>query len=90
MAGVSPKAIIRIVVEGCILCSTQVTNGNSLRVILSLQVRSVLELEPILGLPRGLQCPYYPGANHADVCYFINLQVNMGVNMGMYNGVQST
>ena len=73
-----------------ILCSTKVTNGNSLRVILSLQVRSILESEPISGLPRGLQYPYHWRANQADVCYCINLQGDMGVNMGMYNGVQST
>ena len=86
MVGVSLKTIIRIVVEGCFLCSTKVTNGNSLRVILSLQVKSILESEPILGLPRGLQYPYYRGANQADVCYCIHLQVDMGANIGMYNG----
>ena len=86
MVGVSLKTIIRIVVEGCFLCSTKVTNGNSLRVILSLQVKSILESEPILALPRGLQYPYYRGANQADVCYCIHLQVDMGANIGMYNG----
>ena len=90
MVGVSPKAIIRIAVQGCILCSAKITNGNSLRVILSLQVRSVVESDPILALPRGRQYPYYRGANQADVCYCINFQVDMEVNMGMYNEVQST
>ena len=81
MVEVSLKTIIRIAVEGCILCNTKVTNGNSLRVILSLQVRSILESDPIFGLPRGLQYPYFRGANQADVCYCINLQVDMGVDM---------
>ena len=31
----------------------------------------------------------YRGANHADLCCQINFQVDMGVNMGMYNGVVS-
>ena len=39
---------------------------------------------------RRLQYPYYRGANQAEVCYRIIFQVDMGVNMGMYNGVQST
>ena len=39
-----------------------------------------------LGLPRGLQYPSYRGANQADVCYCIHLQVDMGANIGMYNG----
>ena len=30
MVGVSLKTIVRVVVEGCFLCSTKVTNGNSL------------------------------------------------------------
>ena len=90
MVGVSLKSIIRIAVEGCILCSTKVANGNSLRVILSLQLGSILESDPIFALPRGLQYPFYRGANQADVCYCIDLQVDMGVNMGMKNGVQST
>ena len=29
------------------------------------------------------------GGNQADVCYYINLPVDMGVNMGMYNGITS-
>ena len=90
MVGVFPKTIIRIAFEGSILCSTKVTRENSLRAILNLQVRSILESDPILGLPRGLQYPYYRGANQADVCYCINHQVDKGVNMGMYNGLQST
>ena len=60
-----------------------------LRSILSLRVRYILESDPILGLSRGLQYPYYRGANQADVYYCINLQVDMGINMGMYNGVTS-
>ena len=51
---------------------------------------AILESGPILALPRGLQYPYYRGANQADACYCFNLQVDMGVNMGMCNGVQST
>ena len=90
MVGVSPKTINRIAVEGCILCSTKVANGNSLRVILSFQVRSILESDPIFALPNGLKYPYYRGANHADVCYCIDLQVDIRVDMGMYSGVQST
>ena len=90
MVGVSLKTIIRSAVEGCILCSTKVANGNSLRVILSLQVRSILESAPIFALPRGLQNILTTGrANQADVSYCIDLQADMGVNMGMYNGVQS-
>ena len=42
----------------------------------------------MLGLQKGLQYPYY-GGDQADVCYYINLPVDMGVNMGMYNGVTS-
>ena len=30
------------------------------------------------------------GANQADVYYCINLQVDMGINMGMYNGVMES
>ena len=45
------------------------------------------ESDPILRLSRGLQYPYYRGANQTDVYYCINLQVDMGVNMGVYNGV---
>ena len=30
------------------------------------------------------------GANQVDVCYYINLKVDMGVKKGMYNGVQPT
>ena len=67
-------AIFRIAVERCILCSTMVTSRNSLRVILSLQVRSILESDPILGLLRGLQYPYYRGANQADVCSYTNFR----------------
>ena len=61
-----------------------------LRSILSLRVRYILESDPILGLSRGLQYPYYRGANQADVYYCINLQVDMGINMGMYNGVMES
>ena len=43
--------------------------------------------DPILGLSRSLQYPYYRGANQADVYYCINLQVDMGIDMGMYYGV---
>ena len=39
-----------------------------------------------VALPRGLQYPYYRGANQADVCYCIHLQVDMGADIGMYNG----
>ena len=60
------------------------------RVILNLQVKSILESAPVLGLPRGVQYPYNRGANQADVCYGINFQVDMGANIGMYDGVQST
>ena len=31
----------------------------------------------------------YRGANQADVYYCIHLQVDIGINMGMYNGVTS-
>ena len=62
--------------------------GTVSRVRLTLQERSILESDPIFGLPRGLQYPCYRGADdQADVCYCINLQVDMGVNMGMYNVV---
>ena len=71
MVGVSPKAIIWVDVEGRIRYSTKVTNANSLWVILSLRVRSILESYPIAGLPRGLQCPRYRGANQANACYYI-------------------
>ena len=49
----------------------------------------MLESDPILGLSRRLQYPYYRGANQADVYYCINLQVDMGINMGMYYGVNT-
>ena len=65
---VSPKASIRY--------STKVSNANSLWVILSLRVRSILESYPISGLPSGLQYAYYRGANQADACYYFNLQVD--------------
>ena len=58
--------------------------GNSLSVILRLQARSIVESDPILGLPKGLQYPYYQGANQADLCYFINLQVDMGVKQSKH------
>ena len=32
----------------------------------------------------GLRYPYHQEANQADVCYSINLQVGMGVDIGMY------
>ena len=35
------------------------------------------------GLPTGLQYPYCPGANQADVCcYYVNLQVDMRTEEG--------
>ena len=49
-----------------------------------------MESDPIPGLSTGLQYPYYRGANQADVYYCINLQVDMGINMGMYNGVMES
>ena len=83
----------RVAVEGSIRYSTKTTNANSLWAILrsmfSLRVRYILESDPILGLSRGLQYPYYRGANQADVYYCIHLQVDIGINMGMYNGVTS-
>ena len=51
-----------------------------------LQVKSILESEPILGFPRGLQYPYYRGANQPDVCYCINLQVDMEQILGCIMG----
>ena len=60
----------------------KVTNVNSLRVILSSRVRSILESYPISGLPRGTAKSF----NQADVCYYINLQVDMAVKKGIYNG----
>ena len=90
MAWVSPKAGC---FDGSIRYSTKATNANSvwvnLRSILSLRVRYILESDPILGLSKGLQYPHYRGANQADVYCCINLQVDMGTNMRMYNGVTS-
>ena len=45
-----------------------------------------MEPDPIPGLSTALQYPYYRGANQADVYYWINLQVDMSINIGMYNG----
>ena len=90
MAWVSPKAIIWVTVEGSIPYNTKATNGTSLwvilRSILSLRVRYV-GVSPKLGLSTGLQYRSNGGANHADVYYCINLQVDTGINIGMYNGV---
>ena len=54
MVGVSLKAILWVAVEGSILYNTKVTNANMFWVVLSLRVRSILELYPISGLPRRL------------------------------------
>ena len=64
---VSPTAIIWVAVDGSIRYSTKVANGTSLWVILSLRVKAHPRSDPILGLSRGLQYPYYLGANQADV-----------------------
>ena len=64
MVGVSPKAIIWVAVAGKIRY-TKVTNKNSLWVIVSLRVRSIVELDSILKLPRGLRYPY---SNQVHVC----------------------
>ena len=63
-------------------------NGNNLWGISSLRVNSSSESYPIAGLPRGLQYPYYRGAKQADVCYYTDLEVELGVKKGMYHGVQ--
>ena len=50
--------------------------------------KGILESDPILGLARGLQYPYYRGAKQADVKNCMNLQADMadtGINMGIYN-----
>ena len=62
---------------------------GDLKIDLKFASKAHLESETILGLSRGLQYPYYRGANQADVCYCKNVQVDMGINMGMYSGVTS-
>ena len=39
---------------------------------------------------KGTAISLLSGANQADVCYYINFQVDMGVKKAIYNGVQPT
>ena len=47
----APQSIIHVDVEGGIRYNTKVTDGTSLGVRVCLRVRSILESDPILGLP---------------------------------------
>ena len=38
---------------------------------------------------KGIAISLLSGADEADVCYYINPQVDMGVNMGMYLIIQT-
>ena len=55
----------------------------SLSLSLPLSPSLSLESDPVLGLPTRLQYqyPYDRGTNQANVCYYIGIQVDMGVTI---------
>ena len=59
------------------------TTLSDLKIDLKFASKVHVESDPIKGLSRGLQYPYYRGANHADVHYCLNVQIDMGINMLM-------
>ena len=86
-----PKAIMWVAVEGSIRYSTKASGyqreqllGDS-KIDLKFAIRYIGVRSNRVS--SGLQYPYYRGANQADVYYCINLPVDMGISMGMYNGV---
>ena len=56
---------------------------GGLKIDLKFTSKVHVESDPILGLSRGLQYPYYRGANQADVYYCLKIQIDMGITMGM-------
>ena len=56
---------------------------GGLKIDLKFTSKVHVESDPILGLSRGLQYPYYRGANQADVYYCLKIQIEMGITMGM-------
>ena len=39
---------------------------------------------------KGTAISLLSGANQADVCFYVNFQVDMGVKRGIYDGAHST
>ena len=64
---------------------------GELKIDLKFASKAHFESDPILGLSRGLRYPCYRGGpiRLMYLCYCLNLQIDMGSNMGMYNGVIS-